>query len=96
MMLLRRGGVLRRLCGLSLRQFSAAADATAVASTASVGVERENTTYDVGDLMGHVSLREVRKSRTRAKVENQLHTFLRSSKRPLHHLTTFNTVHIPQ
>lgn len=91
-MMLLRGGVLRRLCGLSVRQFSAAADATAVASTASVGGERENITYDVGDLMGHVSLREARKSRTRAKVESQLHTFLRSSKRPLHHLTTLQYI----
>lgn len=78
-MMLLRGGVLRRLCSLSVRPFSAAADATALASTTSVRVEREPAREDVSDLMGHVSLREARKSRTRAKVENQLRTFLKSS-----------------
>ena len=71
-----RGGVLRRLCSLPLRPFSVAADASSVSSSG----EREgasSSSLEVSDhFTRHVSLRDAQKTRTQARVESQLRSFL--------------------
>ena len=70
-----RGGALRRLCSLPLRPFSVAADASSVSSGEREGASSSSS--EVSDhFTRHVSLRDAQKTRTQARVESQLRSFL--------------------
>ena len=69
--MLLRGAALRRLCSLAVRPFSTALDP-------STSQEPARPVGSSSDVIRHVSFREANRSRTRARVEGQLQSFLRS------------------
>lgn len=75
-----RGGALRRLCSLPVRPYGVAVDVSdvGVVASASVSVAVDGETGDASDVAKLTSVREASKSRTRARVEDQLRFFLRS------------------
>ena len=77
-----RGAAVRHLRSLLVRPYSIAVDVSGASALAnavgSVRVARDAAGGEASDVTWHMSLREAQKSRTRARVEGQLHAFLRT------------------